>query len=138
MQRICIKYLWHSFIVLISFLLLSEVHINDLQGQVLEQDSLALMALYDSTAGANWTDNAGWSTRDTSDVATWYGVTESGGRVTTVYLYDNNLSGKIPARLGDLTALTDLDLGANALTDTIPSALGNLSNLQKLYLDENT
>ena len=41
-------------------------------------DSLALVALYDSTDGDNWTTNTNWLT---GPVSSWYGVTVSNGRV---------------------------------------------------------
>ncbi|MCH8838691.1 MAG: hypothetical protein IIA60_13000 [Candidatus Marinimicrobia bacterium] len=53
------------------------------QAQVLESDSLALVALYDSTDGANWTNT--WDLN--TPVDTWYGVTVSGGRVTELCLF---------------------------------------------------
>jgi len=52
------------------------------QAQVFESDSLALVALYDSTDGANWTNT--WDLNTTVDI--WYGVTVSGGRVTELLL----------------------------------------------------
>ena len=42
----------------------------------------------------------------------------------------------IPDWLGDLTSLTELDLGDNQIT-VIPDALAHLTNLSKLYLSEN-
>ena len=49
------------------------------KAQVLESDSLALVALYNSTDGSNWTNNTNWLT---GNVDTWFGVTVSGNRVT--------------------------------------------------------
>ncbi|MFC1543114.1 leucine-rich repeat domain-containing protein [Candidatus Neomarinimicrobiota bacterium] len=97
-----------------------------------EQDSLALVALYDSTDGANWTDNTNWLTSAT--LADWHGVTVTDGRVTGLNLYDNGLTGVLPVSLGNLTNLTGLSLGNDALTGTIPSTIGNLNNLTDLSL----
>ena len=50
----------------------------------------------------------------------------------------NQLTGPIPAELGNLSSLTELlYLGANQLTGPIPAELGNLSSLTELYLGGN-
>ena len=51
-----------------------------------------------------------------------------------MYLYGNQLSGSIPAQLGDLTNLESLYLYGNQLSGSIPIQLGNLTNLTRLYL----
>ena len=49
-----------------------------------------------------------------------------------------NLSGEIPAELGDLTSLWSLYLnGRHMLSGEIPAELGDLTNLQWLYLNGN-
>jgi len=103
--------------------------------QVAEQDSLALVALYNSTDGPNWTNNTNWLTE--APVSEWYGVTASGGRVTELDLPENNLSGMIPSELGNLTNLTWLYLNDNQLTGSIPYEIGNLTNLRYLSLRNN-
>jgi Leucine-rich repeat (LRR) protein len=120
------------FLVVIIFLLLG---INqNLLSQVLEQDSLALVALYDSTDGVNWTDNTNWLT---GPVSNWFGITVSDGRVTDVVLRSNNLVGTIPVEIGNLTELLQLDFYKNQLTDSIPSEIGNLVNLTLLNFHNN-
>ena len=47
------------------------------------------------------------------------------------------LTEEIPAELGNLSNLTDLNLSGNRLTGKIPPELGNLSNLRDLYLHDN-
>ena len=47
------------------------------------------------------------------------------------------LSGEIPAELGNLSNLAELDLAQNQLTGEVPPELGNLSKLTDLYLWEN-
>jgi Leucine-rich repeat (LRR) protein len=49
----------------------------------------------------------------------------------------NNVSGILPATLGNLSSLTLLILQDNKLEGEIPSSLGNLSNLNQLYLSNN-
>ena len=63
----------------------------------------------------------------------WYGVTiDANGRVTTLDLSDNQLSGSIPAQLGNLSSLESLYLSFNQLSGSIPKELGNLSSLESL------
>jgi len=99
-------------------------------------DSLALVALYNSTNGANWTNKTNWLT---GALSTWFGVTVSGGRVISLAgLGGNNLAGTIPVEIGNLTALTNINFGDNALTGSIPHEIGNLTSLQFLRLYSNT
>ena len=99
-------------------------------------DRAALVALYNATGGPNWNSNNNWL----SDlpISEWSGVTtDDNGRVTDLYLSQNQLTGPIPAELGNLSNLQDLSLWGNQLTGPIPAELGNLSNLQWLSLPEN-
>ena len=105
------------------------------QTSIPEPECAALVELYDSTAGASWTDNTGWLTDP--DPCTWYGVTCAAGHVDTLDLDGNQLAGSIPTQLGNLTALTDLYLFSNQLTGSIPTQLGNLTALTHLYLFNN-
>ncbi|MDC1119549.1 leucine-rich repeat domain-containing protein [Gammaproteobacteria bacterium] len=103
----------------------------------------ALVALYNSTDGVNWTDNTGWL-GEVGTECSWFGVTCSSGSVTQINLYDNSLSGSIPAELGNLVDLTTLNLSnpflhdGNSLSGSIPSELGNLANLTYLQLSNNS
>jgi len=98
------------------------------------QDSLALVALYNSTDGDNWYYNDNWLTGSVKD---WYGVTVSNGYVTYLELAANNLTGFIPPELGNLTNLNQLIIYGNPLTGSIPKELGNLSNLHRMHLGDN-
>ena len=95
----------------------------------------ALVALHNNTDGNNWNLNVGWLVG--SDPCSWIGVTCEGGRVTELNLDQNNLSGPIPAELGNLTALSVLNLGDNQLSGPIPAELGNLPALTFLGLLNN-
>ena len=101
----------------------------------LQQDSLALIALYDSTNGYNWTNNTNWKTGQ--PLSTWFGITVSGGRVNDVILGSNNLLGTFPTEIGNLTNLRRLWLMGNQLSGSIPPEIGNLTNLAGLDLSGN-
>lgn len=98
------------------------------------QDSLALVDLYNSTHGTNWTNNNNWLT---GPVVSWYGITVTGNSVTGIKLSSNNLTGNIPTTIGSLTNLKHLDLSFNNLSNNIPSEFGNLTNLQDADLSVN-
>ena len=101
-----------------------------------DSDRTALLALYNATNGANWTNNEGWLTD--APIGEWHGVTtNASGRVTLVDLRDNGLSGEIPPELGSLSNLERLSLSANQLTGEIPTELGNLAGLTSLSLGDN-
>ena len=111
-----------------------------------ESDSLALVALYNSTNGPNWTNT--WDL--TQPIDTWYGigvnengcvicidmdgVVNCGGNVSTP---GNNLIGSIPPEIGNLANLETLVLYSNQLSGSIPPELENLNNLIYLNLAVN-
>lgn len=95
----------------------------------------ALVALYNSTDGSNWTNGSGWLVTNTP--CSWYGVTCSAGHATRLGLQGNQLSGSIPPQLGSLVSLQYLALYSNQLTGSIPPQLGSLTDLQSLSLEAN-
>ncbi|GAK59692.1 hypothetical protein U27_06677 [Candidatus Vecturithrix granuli] len=92
----------------------------------------ALVALYNSTSGENWSNNDGWGQTDTP--CSWFGVTCSDSRVSELNLSSNNLSGSIPVELQVLSNLQRLDLSDNRLSGSIPAELGELAQLRALHL----
>ena len=99
-------------------------------------DRDVLVALYNATSGASWTDNTNWLSD--KPIGEWYGVTtDAYGRVTRLELFENRLSGTLPSELGNLANLTYLLLYSNQLSGEIPSELGNLANLTTLALSAN-
>ena len=98
-------------------------------------DREVLVALYNATDGANWTNNTNWLS--TAPLSDWYGVNTAHGRVTLLSLAQNGLAGTIPVELGSLTHLADLYLQQNQLSGPIPAELGNIVNLLYLYLQQN-
>ena len=102
----------------------------------LETDREALVALYNAADGPNWSNNTNWLSDEPS--GEWHGVgTDRSGRVLSLYLDDHQLSGEIPAELGNLANLETLGLSRNQLSGEIPPELGNLANLKSLFLESN-
>ena len=95
----------------------------------------ALVALYESTNGAGWTNKVGWL--ETNTPCSWYGVHCEGGTVFGLNFDGNRLAGSIPPELGDLRNLTYLVFQGNWLSGNIPVELGNLYRLRILELNDN-
>ena len=99
-------------------------------------DREMLVALYNATDGPNWANKTNWLSD--RHLGQWHGVTVDGiGRVTRLNLYNNRMSGEIPAELGNLTSLEWLYLNNNQLSNQIPAELGSLAKLRHLYLHAN-
>ena len=82
-------------------------------------DRAILMVFYRATGGGSaWTGN-NWGSDQS--IGTWQGVTTNAeGRVTRLVLNNRGLSGSIPAELGQLTNLEQLNLYENELSGSIP------------------
>lgn len=95
-------------------------------------ESQALRALYDATGGSNWTDKTGWLGAPGTECS-WAGVgcNSDGTNVVRLNLYGNNLVGTLPGDLKNLTKLELLGLNGSTLT-SIPAELGSLPNLSEL------
>jgi len=121
-------------------------------------EQIALIQVYYSTGGANWTKS--WDF--TKPICDWHGVTVTDGVITgldlnnnnltgalptnwlcylsslkTLNLYQNELGGSIPTCIGNLTELMTLNLSDNNLTDSIPASICDLTNLSTLSLNGN-
>ena len=101
--------------------------------QIPQSECEALETLYTSTNGASWTVKTNWL--QTATPCSWYGVTCASSHVTSLVLYNNQLSGSIPD-LSSLTNLQILSLYNNQLTGSIPD-LSSLTNLTSLILYNN-
>ena len=70
----------------------------------------ALIALYNSTDGANWTDNTGWLGAVGTECS-WFRMgcyADPGKSVSSLSFWKNGLNGTIPSELGNLTKLTQV------------------------------
>lgn len=98
------------------------------------RDSLALVDLYNSTNGANWTTT--WDLSQPID--TWNGVTLDGGEcVKWIDLGSNNLVGILPVSIGNFQNLKSLILKNNSLNSSIPISIGKLTKLINCELNNN-
>ena len=98
----------------------------------------ALIDLYNSTSGANWTNKTNWLGVPGTE-CTWFGVVCNAGQtaVTRLSLGYNGSNGSIPPSVGTLGSLQSLSLNGNQLSGSIPASLGSLSNLTSLNLSLN-
>jgi Leucine-rich repeat (LRR) protein len=120
-------------LILLCFLKLQDSRSQDTL--TLAHDRIRLVEFFQSTNGNNWKIKTNWNTA--ADVSTWYGVTVSGGRVTDINLTANNVSGPLPASIGNLSQLRNLMLGQNLITGSIPTEIGNIATLVGINLDDN-
>jgi hypothetical protein len=110
----------------------------DMVTQIPKSECEALVALYNSTLGPYWTNRTGWLANYTP--CSWYGVAcyyplgDWAGHVAVLDLPSNNLTGNLPASLGNFSGLLGLDLNGNDIAGSIPSSIGNLSHLEQLGL----
>jgi len=108
-------------------LLLLLLTLNVTNAQVSEQDSLAIVDLYNSTDGPHWHIKTNWLT--TKPLDEWEGI-YIGGYGLMISLASNNLTGSIPESLGNISSLKYLFLEFNQLSGNIPESFGNLTNLR--------
>lgn len=95
------------------------------QRSITANDSLALITIYQSTGGANWSNPWKLSQR----VTTWEGVTIENQRVIALNLSGRNLRDSLPDALGTLSQLRSLNISSNNLKGSL-DMLTSLSNLK--------
>lgn len=88
-------------------------------------DREILIALYNATNGDNWTENTNWCSD--KPVNEWYGigVDEMTGKINSISLSWNNLTGYLPEEIGGLTDLIDFSIGANDISGNLPSGISS-------------
>ena len=102
-----------------------------------ESDSLALVAIYNASKGAEWAKNK-WDL--TKPISEWNGVTLTEGRVTALKLTTASTITEdwvLPEEVGMLSEITDLRVNGNKLTGAIPESVFELPKLAKLYFQNN-
>lgn len=79
----------------------------------LETDSLALVALFNSSNGTAWTKKTNWKS---GLLSTWQGVTQTGQSITTLALNSAGINGAVPDEVADILALQTINLSGNSIT----------------------
>ena len=99
----------------------------------LVEDCRVLIAIRDELVGAG---SLNWGTQ--LAMSSWQGIGVSGSpsRVTTLDLGYNQLTGPIPAQLGQLTQLERLELDGNQLTGEIPAQLDQFRHVPCHTIEE--
>ena len=86
------------------------------------QDRAVLRVFYNATGGGNWADNTAWLSN--APLSAWHGViTDANGRVTSLSLSANGLTGTIPPELENLDQLQVFDIRNTGLCVTAGSEL---------------
>jgi len=105
----------------------------------------ALISLFNSTNGDNWTNSSNWRNPDSPQEFnepgtefTWFGITVQDNHVTDISLPYNNLQGSLPSEIGNLPYLERIDISTDfsidvTISGAIPSSIENLGQL--IYLD---
>lgn len=102
--------------------------------QTLETDSLALVAIYNSTNGLDWFPESNWLD---GPLDTWHGIFITRGRVDHVRLNNRNLSGSLPVEIGQMNELWLFEARGNDLSGSIPSEFGQIEKIGFIDLSEN-
>lgn len=110
------------------------IYIKQIVVNTVDRD--ALIALYNATNGDNWTNKTNWCSD--KPLNEWHGVyTDNNNRVHIINLSSNNLSGVLPAEIGNLQELTSFNVNSNNIGGSIPESIGNLLKLQDFSAEYN-
>eukprot|EP01040_Poterioochromonas_malhamensis_P014416 gene14416-15955_t len=140
------------FLIILVFIFLININPTVSTGGAIPASEYdALQSLYTSTNGQQWnwgnvsSDSIPWDFTTYNLKApcgdNWQGVSCSflagSWHVEQLYLAFHNLSGPLPAAMGDLTYLTQLVMNDNNITGTFPVAITNLLRLEVIDIHHN-
>ena len=112
---------------------IEETYVDECDSDRVER--LVLSEFFDATGGESWSRTDGWNSD--ADPEHWYGLTVEDGRVRSISLADNGLTGPIPGVVSGLTALESLDLSDNGLAGPIPVDFADMRELTALRISGN-
>lgn len=107
-------------------------HILSAQYSISTSERNALVSIYQSTNGLNWSQS--WDLNQ--DPKYWYGIKIKNHSVSEINLRGNALSGSFP-NLSVFSNLQILDFSNNNLVGEVPPTIGNLSKLVSLAINDN-
>ena len=100
----------------------------------LEQDSLALVDLYNNCGGTEWT---GFNTWLNGPINTWEAVTVDSAtqRVTNVVFKDMDLVGQLPESLGNMDKMSGkIEIRSEGLTGELPAFLWKWTDVERFQV----
>ena len=91
-----------------------------------ETDRKVLELFYERTEGDRWKNRENWMTE--APLGEWYGITTNAqGRVTHIEFWNNEIWGRLPNEIGNLSYLKSLKIvAAGYLEGHLPPEIGNL------------
>jgi hypothetical protein len=104
----------------------------------LERDVKAILEIYNTTGGPNWTNANGLDGLTIDNVSSFPDIitlTSNSDRVVGLNLSEQNLIGSLPKEVNDIGGLVTLDVSQNALTGL--AALTRLTNLTNVDASNN-
>ncbi|MFB6341821.1 T9SS type A sorting domain-containing protein [Saccharicrinis sp. FJH62] len=118
----------------LALLFLIDFSVVVMAQSVSQNDSLALVALYNSTAGENWVKSDNWLV---GNVNTWYGIVCENQKVKAINLSGNNLKGVLPDEIYTLTDLRYIYISFNQVSGSLKEGIANLNMLEVLWASNN-
>ena len=101
-----------------------------------DRERQALIAVFKALGGPEWNQHAFWASG--RPVGDWQGVeTDADGRVVSLMIYDNNVTGQLPPALCELERLHTLHLSFNKVSGALPDELGRCRALKNIWLKGN-
>ncbi|WPP51731.1 M6 family metalloprotease domain-containing protein [Catalinimonas niigatensis] len=105
----------------------------NVEGSVSQQDSLALVAMYNQMSGASWSKKGQWLS---GPVSSWQGVSVVNRRVTKLEFDKAGLKGNLPIDFYNLKELRSLTFIDNEISGGLDSKLGQLNKLEEIIIKE--
>lgn len=100
-------------------------------------DQEVLVKIYEAMNGAEWTESQSKNWLSDQPIGEWGGVkTNDEGRVITLRVQGDGVYGLIPAEIGDLTELEQLNINSKNfdIPTELPSEIGKLTKLKTLAI----